>query len=547
MKPADNRVVRCAIYTRVSTDSGLDQEFNSLDAQYDASQAYIRSQAHANWSLVKTRYDDGGFSGGSTDRPALQRLLADVAARRIHIIVVYKVDRLTRSLADFAKLVELFDANGVSFVSVTQQFNTTTSMGRLTLNVLLSFAQFEREVTSERIRDKILASKRKGLWVGGTVPIGYTLKDGQLYIHEEEAKTVRLIFQRYLEIGSVSRLVKDLKERELRSKVRHLSSGGTKGGVLFTQGPLFYILRNRFYLGEVKFKGEVLPGPQPPLLERELFDAVQQRLTEQWAHRTTTRVRTKALLAGLLFDDASKKMVSTYTKNGNVRHRYYVSAPSIRGASDEPVGSVNRVPAEEIEVVISKTVIANVAIDGAPQTVALSREIIEQYVDRIEVRKNQLVIHMKPSGHGPSDFDENDESSIDDGYPRKARTVIVPWKKPSKPARQILLPANTPKHRARPMKAERRAALIRSIGRGRLWLQEIVGGGETIESLAARQHCSVRHVQMTLSLAFLSPTLVRAAIEGRFPRGIGVAALYDAPAEWSNQMKRLGLTPTEAF
>ena len=258
MKPADNRVVRCAIYTRVSTDSGLDQEFNSLDAQYDASQAYIRSQAHAGWTLVKARYDDGGFSGGSTDRPALQRLLADVVAHRIHIIVVYKVDRLTRSLADFAKLVELFDAHGVSFVSVTQQFNTTTSMGRLTLNVLLSFAQFEREVTSERIRDKIAASKRKGLWVGGMVPLGYILKDGQLHIHEEEANIVRLIFQRYLELGSVNRLVKDLKERGFRSKVRKLASGGTRGGVPFTQGPLFYMLRNRFYLGEVKFKGEIL-------------------------------------------------------------------------------------------------------------------------------------------------------------------------------------------------------------------------------------------------------------------------------------------------
>ena len=243
LKPVDNRVVRCAIYTRVSTDTGLDQEFNSLDAQYDASQAYIRSQAHAGWTLVKARYDDGGFSGGSTDRPALQRLLADVAARPIHIIVVYKVDRLTRSLADFAKLVELFDAHGVSFVSVTQQFNTTTSMGRLTLNVLLSFAQFEREVTSERIRDKIAASKRKGLWVGGMVPLGYILKEGQLHIHEEEANIVRLIFQRYLELGSVNRLVKHLKERGFKSKVRQLASGGTRGGVPFTQGPLFYMLR----------------------------------------------------------------------------------------------------------------------------------------------------------------------------------------------------------------------------------------------------------------------------------------------------------------
>src|SRR6188474_3606147 len=204
-----SKPIRCAIYTRVSTDAGLDQEFNSLDAQYDAASAYIRSQAHAHWTLIRTRYDDGGFSGGSTDRPALQSLLADVKARRVNVIVVYKVDRLTRSLADFAKLVELFDAHGVSFVSVTQQFNTTTSMGRLTLNVLLSFAQFEREVTSERIRDKVAASKRKGLWVGGMVPLGYEVKDREVVVINNEAERVRTIFRRYLELGSVNRLVFD--------------------------------------------------------------------------------------------------------------------------------------------------------------------------------------------------------------------------------------------------------------------------------------------------------------------------------------------------
>ena len=208
------KAIRCAIYTRVSTDAGLDQEFNSLDAQHDAASAYIRSQAHAHWTQVRTRYDDGGFSGGSTDRPALQRLLADVKARKVHVIVVYKVDRLTRSLADFAKLVELFDAHGVSFVSVTQQFNTTTSMGRLTLNVLLSFAQFEREVTAERIRDKVAASKRKGLWVGGMVPLGYQLKNGKLSIVEDEAERVLMIFRRYLMLGSVNRLVLELREQQ---------------------------------------------------------------------------------------------------------------------------------------------------------------------------------------------------------------------------------------------------------------------------------------------------------------------------------------------
>ena len=258
------KAIRCAIYTRVSTDAGLDQEFNSLDAQYDAASAYIRSQAHAHWTLIRTRYDDGGFSGGSTDRPALQLLLADVKARKINVVVVYKVDRLTRSLADFAKLVELFDAHGVSFVSVTQQFNTTTSMGRLTLNVLLSFAQFEREVTAERIRDKVAASKRKGLWVGGMVPLGYELKAGKLRIVEDEAEQVRTIFKRYLELGSVNRLVIELRARNFRSKVRKLSTGETRGGVVFTQGPLFYMLRNRFYIGEVRYKNEICPGPNRP-------------------------------------------------------------------------------------------------------------------------------------------------------------------------------------------------------------------------------------------------------------------------------------------
>ena len=225
MKTGSAKPVRCAIYTRVSTDQGLEQDFNSLDAQYDASQAYIRSQAHAGWTLLRAKYDDGGFSGGNTDRPALQRLLDDVRAGKIDVIVVYKVDRLTRSLADFAKLVELFDEHNVSFVSVTQQFNTTTSMGRLTLNVLLSFAQFEREVTSERIRDKIAASKRKGLWVGGMVPLGYDTKDRKITVNEAEAERVRTIFRSYLKLGSLNLLMADLRKRGIVTKVRTLKTG----------------------------------------------------------------------------------------------------------------------------------------------------------------------------------------------------------------------------------------------------------------------------------------------------------------------------------
>src|SRR5882724_420817 len=289
MKPASIKPVRCAIYTRVSTEHGLDQEFNSLDAQYDAASAYIKSQAHAGWALIRSRYDDGGYSGGSTDRPDLQRLLEDIRARRIDVIVVYKVDRLTRSLADFAKLVELFDAHGVSFVSVTQQFNTTTSMGRLTLNVLLSFAQFEREVTSERIRDKIAASKRKGLWVGGPLPLGYDMKDGKIAAVEHEAEQVRLIYRRYLELSGVNALVRDLKERNIRTKTRLLATGAIRGGIPFERGTLFYLLRNRFYIGEVSYKGDILPGEQPPIMERALFDAVQQKLTDQWTARSSVR------------------------------------------------------------------------------------------------------------------------------------------------------------------------------------------------------------------------------------------------------------------
>jgi site-specific DNA recombinase len=266
MKYGAVKPVRCAIYTRVSTDQGLDQEFNSLDAQYDASQAYIRSQAHAGWTLIRAQYDDGGFSGGNTDRPALQRLLEDVRTAKIDVIVVYKVDRLTRSLADFAKLVELFDKHNVSFVSVTQQFNTTTSMGRLTLNVLLSFAQFEREVTSERIRDKIAASKRKGLWVGGMTPLGYDTKDRKITVNKAEAERVRTIFRNYLKLGSLNLLMTELRKQGIFTKRRLLKSNATVGGIPFTRGPLAHLLRNRFYIGEVVFKNDVLKGEQPAIV-----------------------------------------------------------------------------------------------------------------------------------------------------------------------------------------------------------------------------------------------------------------------------------------
>ena len=329
MKASTAKPVRCAIYTRVSTNQGLEQDFNSLDAQFDASQAYIRSQAHARWTLLRAKYDDGGFSGGNTDRPALQRLLEDVRAGKIDVIVVYKVDRLTRSLADFAKLVELFDKHDVSFVSVTQQFNTTTSMGRLTLNVLLSFAQFEREVTSERIRDKIAASKRKGLWVGGMAPLGYDTKDRKISVNEPEADRVRTIFRSYLKLGSINRLVADLRRQGIVTKVRTLKTGKTIGGIPFTRGPLAHLLRNRFYVGEVSFKGETLKGEQPAIVDRGIFDAVQAKLEEQINNHKTARIKSEASLGGRIYDDRGNRMSPSHTRQA----RHQVSILSIVGTA----------------------------------------------------------------------------------------------------------------------------------------------------------------------------------------------------------------------
>src|SRR6266568_177154 len=276
----ERKILRCAVYTRKSSEHGLEQDFNSLDAQREAGEAYIKSQAHEGWRLIKTHYDDGGLSGGSMERPALQALLSDIRTRKIDTVVVYKVDRLTRSLADFAKLVELFETHSVSFVSVTQQFNTTTSMGRLTLNVLLSFAQFEREVAGERIRDKFAASRRKGMWMGGTIPLGYDVRDRKLVVNEEEADRVRLIFRQYLAAGCVSQLRADLDQRGVRSRQRVLTSGRVLGGCSFGRGALYHLLQNSIYRGEVVHKGIAYPGEHKAIVDEELWSAVQARLVD---------------------------------------------------------------------------------------------------------------------------------------------------------------------------------------------------------------------------------------------------------------------------
>jgi site-specific DNA recombinase len=460
------------------------------------------------------------------------------APRKIDVIVVYKVDRLTRSLADFAKLVELFDAHGVSFVSVTQQFNTTTSMGRLTLNVLLSFAQFEREVTSERIRDKIAASKRKGLWVGGTLPLGYEMKDGKIAIVEEEAELVRSIFRRYLELGSVNELLRDLRERDIRTKTRLLSTGTPRGGIPFGRGALYYLLSNHFYIGEVKYKDEILPGEQPPIMDRALFDAVRQKSLAQWSHRTIVRNKSDHLLAGLLFDDAGHRMIPTHATKAGVRYRYYVSTRVLHGeAKTASAGSVSRVPAADIEDIVVKFLKEHLAAeqDGATTSVMPlgDRGDLAQLVAGIVVHKDRLIVRLKSAN-----ADEASDCPDD-------RSLSIPWQKPpSKKSRQILLPHNASRSDVRPEQFERRAHLVSAIARGRRWLDDVVSGRvTTVTELCAREKCSVRQINMTISLAFLAPNLVKAAVEGRLPRGIGVERLRDPPTEWSRQFEALGLNP----
>jgi site-specific DNA recombinase len=526
MNSGRSKHVRCAIYTRVSTDQGLEQDFNSLDAQYDASHAYIRSQQHAGWTIVRSKYDDGGFSGGNTDRPALQRLLGDVRAGKIDIIVVYKVDRLTRSLADFAKLVELFDQNAVSFVSVTQQFNTTTSMGRLTLNVLLSFAQFEREVTSERIRDKIAASKRKGLWVGGMAPLGYDSKNRQITANDVEADCVRTIFQSYLKLGSLNLLMADLRKRGIVTKVRTLKSGQTIGGIPFTRGPLAYLLRNRFYIGEVAFKGETLEGEQPAIIDRNLFDAVQAKLDEQVNNHKASRTKSEALLSGRIYDDRGNRMTSSHVRKRGIKYRYYISSALLHGRAKQ-AGSLSRISAHEIESLIVKSVRAHLSLSSEIEDAL----VIRTYVVRVEIQSDQLIIKLATA------------NGADRKGKQSRNVIVVPWRKARAiRRREILLPDSVQPANARPIRAENRALLVASIARGRRWLDELIADpAATTDRIAKRESCTTRKVNMTISLAFLAPDLVKAAIDGRLPHGMGVARLADLSAEWSRQHQMLGV------
>jgi site-specific DNA recombinase len=332
------RKLRCAIYTRKSSEEGLDQEFNSLDAQREAAEAYVASQKSEGWTLVPDRYDDGGHSGGTLERPALKRLLADIERRKVDVVVVYKIDRLSRSLMDFAKLVEVFERNQVTFVSVTQSFNTTTSMGRLTLNILLSFAQFEREVIGERIRDKFAASRKKGMWMGGYVPFGYRLESRKLYIREDEAETVRAIFKRFLQLRSVTKLAQELAGKNIRNRY----------GKLIDKGYIYKLITNRIYIGDAVHKGTAYPGEHQPIIDRKLWDDVHEIMKVNPAkRRNENRARAPALLKGIIFGPDGRAMTPTYTWHKGKAYTYYVSATALKmGASHNPT---RRFPGAEIE------------------------------------------------------------------------------------------------------------------------------------------------------------------------------------------------------
>jgi DNA invertase Pin-like site-specific DNA recombinase len=486
---------RCAIYTRKSTEHNLDLAFNSLDAQREACEAYIKSQSHEGWRLLPEHYDDGGLSGASLERPALQQLLDAVRNGGIDTVVVYKVDRLTRSLADFAKLVELFDEHHVSFVSVTQSFNTTSSMGRLTLNVLLSFAQFEREVISERVRDKIAASKRRGLWMGGTVPLGYRNENKRLVVEDSDAGLLRRIFQLYLDLGSVGALVKALDAEGVR----------TRKGHRFGVGATAQILSNRTYLGEIVWKGEVHKAEHEPIVDAEMFAKVQDHLATS-AIKRRDRARNRVfLLAGLLHDDAGNHMSPSHANKRGVRYRYYVSQALLQHRKAE-AGTIARVSAPEVEEAIT-------------EAFPWDKTELRDRIARITLQLDRLLVELKVSEDNPTP----EPIAIQFAWQPQGRRKGIAHVPPQRP----LLDPNASQ------------TILMAIGRARRWMAGLIDGSTSIEDIAAREEMGDRNVRRLLPLACLSPNVIRAIADGTAPANLTVSSLTAAlPHDWVAQERR---------
>jgi site-specific DNA recombinase len=531
---APRKLLRCAIYTRKSTEHNLDLEFNSLDAQREACEAYIKSQAHEGWRLVRTRYDDGGLSGASLDRPALQELLDDVCGGEIDIIVVYKVDRLTRSLADFAKLVELFDQHSVSFVSVTQSFNTTSSMGRLTLNVLLSFAQFEREVIGERVRDKIAASKRRGLWVGGPIPLGYATVNKQLVIVPEEAEIVFTMFRLYLECGSVGALAEELARRKIMSKVHRYASGRTRGGSPYSVGALAHFLRNRFYIGEVVYRGEINAGKHERIIDRTTFDAVQARLAENAHARRVRLAHSPAILMGRIFDDRGNRMTPSHSNKDGVRYRYYVSHALLQ-CRNKDAGRVVRVPAIQLEKLVVETIRPRACPQTDPKDHLSDREVIDRHVTRITVRPNSIDIELSQPTPASAPSLATEAPATAGATASACPTVIsLPWSMPAFASVKGVL--HQPE--AKPiLKQETRDAILAAVAKARSWIEAIASGHiQSFAEIAEREGKVERHIRLLTPLAFIPPRKLAAIIDGTGPHDATVTALAQAvPYRWDHR------------
>jgi site-specific DNA recombinase len=551
MERASNAIRRCAVYTRKSSEEGLEQDFNSLHAQREASEAFIKSQQGEGWKLVKTAYDDGGLSGGNMERPALQRLLEDIRHGLIDVVVVYKVDRLTRSLADFAKMVEVFDAQGVSFVAVTQQFNTTTSMGRLTLNVLLSFAQFEREVTGERIRDKIAASKRKGIWMGGCPSMGYDVCDRRLVVNQAEAETVRQIYQRYLKTGSVPKLKKSLDRDGIVSKIRVSRKGIKSGGQSFSRGALYELLSNPIYIGEIRHKRERHLGQHEAILERKLWEKVQRQLQNRAARPTALLTKVSpSPLAGKAFDETGEPLYVQAAVKDRRRYRYYVSRALVRGAKVEGQRGW-RVPAPELERAVAiaarKVLDDKAAILEALQVAEMRDADIDPILGLVSEWRERLLAERERS---TALFELVEKIVLTDEGIRLGLNLPVPCGGPLLKVLHLF--------RFVPVKVKRRGvemrliisggdqprkpdpALLKGFARARGWFEELASGRvRSFVEIARREGLPKRYVTRLTKLALVSPAFVEAIAEGAAPYGANLQMLMDGrialPINWDSQ------------
>ncbi len=561
--------VRCAIYTRKSSEEGLDQDFNSLDAQREASEAFVKSQAELGWRVLPQKYDDGGFSGGTLERPALRRLLTAIDERRIDVIVIYKIDRLTRSLTDFARLAERFDACGVSFVSVTQQFNTATSMGRLMLNVLLSFAQFEREITGERIRDKIAASKRKGMWMGGMVPLGYDLADRALSINPREARTVRRLYELYLEIGSITALQKAAKRAGLRTKQRTRPDGTITGNAIFSRGHLHRILNNPLYCGRIVHKNLSYPGLHERIIGQAVWERTKTMLAmNRQGHKRRKTAQHTSLLTGLLFDPSGNRYVPSHTSRHGRRYRYYVLQALTRngGKFDE---KPPRLPADQIEGLVRNGIeklLTTPSILRKALTMWLPARSLEQLFSRAKklgpklshsssnhwrehvsgvlkkviIHPRAVKLHISRAGlmrwlDGTVQTDSTDQADI------------WVWEVPCElrhRGQQLRIVIDTPDQ---PLSRKPDATMIKMLRRAQHWREQLESDqAKPMKDLAKINGVNGSYFTRVLRLAYLAPDIIEAIVEGRQPVNLTATILlkmHDMPIDWAHQRRRLRFPP----